>query len=189
MAADVRKMADVRRYVDVKKVSADVRRYFEGAVGNLSPSGARDMAKSLVEQAQGFAGQSPGEVAGQVAAQVREIAQQLLEWSQQSRGHVMELIQREVRKQLGAVGVATKDDIDALRKRVRELEKAGAGSPPKKTTSKRTTARKTAAKRSSAKTSTAKRSGGSSSSSSSSAGAGSSGGDSGSSSGSGEGGS
>jgi BMFP domain-containing protein YqiC len=161
MTADVRKMADVRRYVDVKKVTSDVRRYFEGAVGNLSPSGARDMAKSLVDQAQGFAGQSPTEVANQVAGQVREIAQQLMEWSQQNRSRVMDLIQREVKKQLATLGIATKDDIDALRKRVRDLEKSG-GSPAKKATTKRSTTKKTAAKRTSAKT-TASRSSGSSS--------------------------
>jgi hypothetical protein len=102
------------------------------------------------------------------------MAQQLMEWSQQSRENVMELIQREVRKQLKAVGLATSDDIDALRKRVRDLEKSsGSADRPGPTSSaarrtttakrsssaKKSTSRSASAKRtsSSAKSSTAKR--------------------------------
>ena len=124
--------ADARRY------SSDARRYIEAALGNLTPSGARDMARSMVEQAQGLAGQGPSAMAGQI----REMGQQIMDWSQQSRSQVLEVVQREVRKQLKAFGLATTDDIDALRKRVRELEKSVGGA---------TTTRKTPAKRSSPK--------------------------------------
>jgi hypothetical protein len=53
-----------------------------------------------------------------------------------------------VRTQLKQMGVASRDEVDALRKRVRELEKAQGG---RKTTPKRTTAKRTTAKRSTAK--------------------------------------
>jgi hypothetical protein len=159
--------------VDVRKLTTDVRRYIEAALGNLSPSGARDLARSMVERAQSLTAQGPGQAAGGVAGQVREVAQQLMDWSQQSRDQITKLVQREVRRQLSAVGVATRDDVDTLRKRVRELEKGGGSSPPAKrsrakssssaksspTKAKRTT--ESTAKR----TSSAKRSGGSSSSS------------------------
>src|SRR5439155_27157594 len=103
------------------KYNGDERRYLEAALGTLSPTGARDLARSAIEQAQGLSGQRPAEVAEQVAGQVREVAQGLLEWSQQSRERIVELVQREVGKQLKAFGLATRDDLDALRKRVREL--------------------------------------------------------------------
>ncbi|MGZ8627050.1 MAG: hypothetical protein ACXWXK_10325, partial [Actinomycetota bacterium] len=59
----------------------------------------------------------------------------------------------EVRSQLKQVGVASRDDVDALRRRVRDLEKA-AGT--RGTTSKRTAAKRTAAKRATPKRATAK---------------------------------
>ena len=144
--------------VDVRKVTGDVRKYLEAAVGTLSPSGARDLARSLIEQAQGLSGQGPGRAAEQVAGQVREVAQGLLEWSQQSRERIMELVQREVGKQLRALGIATRDDVDALRKRVRDLEKGSAAKPAaRKTTARTTRSRKTPAKKTSARKTRAKR--------------------------------
>lgn len=149
--------ADVRKYTaDVRKYGSDVRKYLEGALGNLSPSGARDLARSMVEQAQELKGKSPGEVAGQASAQVRDVAQQLMDWSQQGREWFMGVIQKEVRRQMKQIGVATSDDLDALRKRVRDLEK-GSGGSGTATSQKRTSsssksgARRTPAKRSSAK--------------------------------------
>jgi polyhydroxyalkanoate synthesis regulator phasin len=150
--------------VDVRKYTGDVRRYLEAALGTLSPSGARDLARSLIEQAQGLSGQNPGRVAEQVAGQVREVAQGLLEWSQQSRDRVVELVQREVGRQLRALGIATRDDVDALRKRVRDLEK-GSGAKPaartttaRKTSSRKTSSRKTPARKTPARKTAAKRS-------------------------------
>jgi polyhydroxyalkanoate synthesis regulator phasin len=153
--------------VDVRKITADVRRYIEAALGNLSPQGARDLAKSMIERAQTMASQGSGQAAGGMAAQVRDVAQQLLDWSQQSREQITGLIQREVRRQLAAVGVASRDDLDTLRRRVRELEKAAGLSTPAKRTRSKSSA-KPRAKRSSGstakRTSSTKRSGASTSS-------------------------
>jgi hypothetical protein len=54
-------------------------------------------------------------------------------------------VQTEVKSQLKTIGVASRDEVDALRKRVRELERAQG----KKTTRKRSTAKRTTAKRTS----------------------------------------
>jgi len=163
--------ADVRKYTaDVRKYGSDVRKYLEGALGNLSPSGARDLARSMVEQAQELKGKSPGEVAGQASAQVRDVAQQLMDWSQQGREWFMGVIQKEVRRQMKQIGVATSDDLDALRKRVRDLEKGSGGSGTstlrkRASSSSKSGARRTTAKRSSAKATSSTGSPGGSSSS------------------------
>ena len=154
--------ADVRKYTaDVRKYGADIRKTLEGALGNLSPAGARDLARSMVEQAQELKGKPPTEVAGQAAAQVRELAQQLLDWSQQGREWFLGLIQREVRRQMKQIGVVTSDDLDALRKRVRDLEKAtGGGSTAKRSSTSR--AKRSAAKKPASRSTAPKTSGSSS---------------------------
>jgi polyhydroxyalkanoate synthesis regulator phasin len=92
-----------------------IRGYVETGLGTLSPSGARDLARSLL--------------GGEGRERIQKAAQDLLEWSARTGERVAEMIQREVRKQLTAAGVASKDDLDALRKRVRDLEKATSSSP------------------------------------------------------------
>lgn len=109
----------------------DMRKYMEATLGKLTPAKAQELARSLVQ------GQGKGR------EQVAKAAQELLEWSQKSRERIVELIRREVKTQLKTLGVATREEVDALRKRVRELER-GRG-PAKKTV-----ARKTATKRTSA---------------------------------------
>src|SRR5438034_4708284 len=126
----------------------DMRRYVEAGLGSLSPSRARDMARSLLQ--------------GQGSYQVNRLAGNLMEWSRRSRERITELVQSEVRRQLRAAGVATRDDLDALRKRVRDLEKAPAtasaasrsSSAPRRTAT-RSTARKPTARKSTAKKSSA----------------------------------
>lgn len=89
----------------------DVRKYMEAAVGKLTPAKAQELARSLL--------------AGQGKDQVAKAAQDLLEWSNKNRQRLVELVRSEVRSQLSAIGVATKDEVDALKKRVRELERRG----------------------------------------------------------------
>jgi polyhydroxyalkanoate synthesis regulator phasin len=99
----------------------DVRRNVFGFVeagmaavsGALTPARAREMARSLAS--------------GEGPKQANRIAQELLEWSQRSREWISEAVSREVKRQLATMGIATKEDLDALRKRVRELERSGGG--------------------------------------------------------------
>ncbi len=108
----------------------DVRKFMEAAVGKLSPAKAQSLARSLLR--------------GQGKDQVTKAAQELLEWSQKNRQRIADLVRAEVRTQLSAVGVATKDELDALKKRVRELERAAA---PKRATARKPAGSKTTARR------------------------------------------
>lgn len=113
----------------------DLRKTLEAAVGNLTPAKAQQLAKDMME---------PGAAKEQVA----KTAADLLEWSQHNREKIREFVSREVQAQLKTVGVASQSDVDALKKRVRELERSVGmtASGRKKTTRKKPAARKPAAK-------------------------------------------
>jgi polyhydroxyalkanoate synthesis regulator phasin len=121
----------------------DVRKYVEAAFESLNSSRARELAGQLVK--------------GQPAEQVNRVARDLAGWSQRTRERIAELVQAEVKRQLKGVGIATRDDLDTLRARVRELERAGAtgGRTAKRTSAKKSSAKKTRRKKSSTKKSTA----------------------------------
>jgi polyhydroxyalkanoate synthesis regulator phasin len=125
----------------------DMRRALEAAVGNLTPAKAQQLAKSFLE---------PGAAKEQVAKATAD----LLEWSQHNRDRMREMVNKEVQHQIRQMGAATQDELDALRKRVRELERQagiapGGTTPARKT--RKTAARKPAAKKTTAKTAAAKR--------------------------------
>ena len=109
-------------------VLEQIREYMEAAIGKLSPAKAQDLAKSLTK--------------GEGRDQVTKTAKDLLAWSNKNRERLTSMVQTEVKSQLKTIGVASRDEVDALRKRVRELER-GQG---KKSTRKRTTAKRSTAK-------------------------------------------
>lgn len=106
-----------------------VREYMEAAIGKLSPAKAQELAKSLTK--------------GQGRDQVSKAAKDLLAWSNKNKERLTSMVQAEVRSQLKTIGVASRDEVDALRKRVRELEREQG----KKSTRKRSTAKRSTAKR------------------------------------------
>ncbi|OFW77662.1 MAG: hypothetical protein A2Z48_09610 [Actinobacteria bacterium RBG_19FT_COMBO_70_19] len=108
----------------------DVRKFMEAAVGKLSPTKAQELARSVMR--------------GEGKEQVSKAAQDLLEWSNKNRQRISDLVRSEVRSQLSAMGVASRDEVDTLKKRVRELERSR---PKAATAKKRTAARKPAAKK------------------------------------------
>jgi hypothetical protein len=113
----------------------DVRRTMEAALGKLSPKKARELARSLMQ--------------GEGRDQISRAAEDLMEWSSRNRERLTDLIRAEVRSQLKLLGVASRDELDALRKRVRELERA-AGTrkgAKKRAASKRTAARTSSPRR------------------------------------------
>jgi polyhydroxyalkanoate synthesis regulator phasin len=110
----------------------DVMKSMEATLEKLTPAKAQAMARQMM--------------GGEGREQVSKRAQDLMEWSQKNRDRLRDTIQREVRSQLKAMGVATREEIDSLRKRVRELERQTGGA--KRTTTKKTTAKRSAAKRS-----------------------------------------
>jgi polyhydroxyalkanoate synthesis regulator phasin len=126
----------------------DIRKTLEATFSNLSPSKAQDLAKSLME---------PGAAKDQIA----KTAAELIEWSQGNRERLSTFVRSEIAEQMKTVGVATRSDLDSVKKRVRDLERAagmtasGRSAAKKATTRKRSTAKRSTAKRSTAKRSAA----------------------------------
>jgi Skp family chaperone for outer membrane proteins len=85
----------------------DIRRTFDAVIGQLSPAKAQRLAKRYLE---------PGAAKEQVA----KTAGELVDLSQRLRDSV----RKEVSQQMRSMGAATQDELDALRKRVRDLERA-----------------------------------------------------------------
>ena len=72
------------------------------------------------------------------SAQVGRVAEDLMRRTQKNRETMSRLVQREVKRQLGVLGMATRDEVARLQQRVRALEqeverasKAAAASPPR----------------------------------------------------------
>jgi polyhydroxyalkanoate synthesis regulator phasin len=120
----------------------DVRKYIEATVEQLTPSKAQQLAKQLLEP-------------DARKDQVTKAAQELIEWSQRNRDRLKDFVAREVKQQLGSMGLATQAEVDSLKKRVRELERKGGITAMTRT--KAAAAKKPAAKKPAAKKPTAKR--------------------------------
>ncbi len=117
----------------------EARKTIEAALGNLTPARAQQLAKSFLEP-------------GAAKEQVGKTAADILEWQHKNRERVRGFVRNEVQTQMKQMGGATQDELNSLKKRVRELERRAG-----MTASGRSAARKPAAKRSGAKKSTAKR--------------------------------
>ena len=107
----------------------DIRKTFEAVMGQLSPVKAQQIAKRYME---------PGAAKDQVA----KTAGELVQLSQRLR----ESVRKEVASQMRSMGAATQDELDSLRRRVRDLERATGmtASGRKKTAARTTSGRKTA---------------------------------------------
>jgi polyhydroxyalkanoate synthesis regulator phasin len=114
-----------------------VRKYVEAGREALTPKKAEDLARSLAKQ---------GEVRKD---QVSRLARDLAEWSRRNSERLMEIVRSEVKRQMSRTGVATKDEVEALRRRVRELERGRpkVSAAKKSSTAKRTTTRKSTGSR------------------------------------------
>ena len=120
----------------------DVRKAIEATLENLTPAKAQQLAKSFAD---------PDSAKDQVA----KVATEMLEWSQRNRERLREFVGREIASQLSSVGVATRSDLDGVKKRVRELERrvgmtASGRKPAAKKSAAKSSARKPAAKKPSA---------------------------------------
>lgn len=117
----------------------DLRRTVEGLLGTLTPTKAQQLAKDMLE---------PGAAKEQVAKTTAD----LLEWSHGNRERISGFMQREISEQLKSVGgVASQAELDALKKRVRDLERAAGmtASGRKKRTAKSTSTRTRSTKKAS----------------------------------------
>jgi polyhydroxyalkanoate synthesis regulator phasin len=107
----------------------ELRKGIEAALGNLTPTKAQEVAKGFME---------PGAAKDQVA----KTAADLLEWSQHNRERIREGIRREIAEQLRGMGVATQSELDAVKKRVRHLERTAGMTASGATSRRKTAARK-----------------------------------------------
>jgi hypothetical protein len=111
----------------------DIKKTFDAVIGQLTPAKAQEMAKRYLE---------PGAAKEQVA----KTAGELIDLSQRVR----DAVRKEVTSQMRSMGAATQDELDSLRKRVRDLERAGGMTASGGRKATRTTgARKTTAEKSS----------------------------------------
>ena len=103
-----------------------MRKTIQASFVILSPAKAKALARAMMQ--------------GQGREQVQKTAQDLMDWSARNKERLTGLVREEVRSQLRQMGVATRDEVEALRKRVRELEKTRR-SPAKRSTTRKTSAR------------------------------------------------
>jgi polyhydroxyalkanoate synthesis regulator phasin len=110
----------------------DIRKTFDAVIGQLSPAKAQQLAKRYME---------PGAAKDQVA----KTAGELVQLSQRLR----EAVRKEVTSQMRSMGAATQGELDALRRRVRDLERATGmtASGRKKTAARKTSARKSGSRK------------------------------------------
>ena len=116
----------------------EIRKTIEALIGNMTPAKAQELAKGFSDP-------------GTAKEQVSKMAADLLDWSQRSRERLKETISREIASQMQSMGVATQADLDAVKKRVRDLERRAGMTASGRSAAKKTAARKSAAKKSAAK--------------------------------------
>jgi polyhydroxyalkanoate synthesis regulator phasin len=85
----------------------DMKKIFDALIGQLSPEKAQELAKRYLGR-------------GADKEQVAKVAGELIDLSQR----VGDAVRKEVALRMRSMGVATQDELDALRKRVRDLERA-----------------------------------------------------------------
>lgn len=118
----------------------DVRKTIEATIGNLTPSRAQELAKGMT---------GPNAAKEQIA----KTAADLIEWSQRYRDRIGDMIRQEISNQMRQMGAATQAELDALKKRVRDLERAAGMTASGRKTS---PAKKTSAAKAKSKTVTKK---------------------------------
>lgn len=88
----------------------EVRKTIETSLGNLNTTRAQEIAKGMLDK-------------DAAKDQVAKTAADLMERSQRYGNKLVDLIRSEIRDQLRQMGVATQEELNALRKRVRDLER------------------------------------------------------------------
>ena len=60
---------------------------------------------------------------GEVRARdLQKLAKTVVERMERNRNEITRLVQKEIRRQINALGLATREEVDTLRKRIRQLE-------------------------------------------------------------------
>jgi polyhydroxyalkanoate synthesis regulator phasin len=126
-----------------------LKRYLDAGIAftQLTRQRAEEIVRDLVK-------------AGEVQSdQAQQAVQELIDRSRENSERFVTVVRKEIRDQVGNLGLATRDDIARLEKRIDGLRGGAAGAtkkaPAKKSAAKKTAARKTAAKKTSAAKKTA----------------------------------
>ncbi len=109
----------------------DLLRKYVDSIAGISEM-PRERAERLVRDLQ-----KRGEVR---ARDIQAAVQEVVDRSSRNRQELVRLVQKEIRRQVHALGLATQDDVDRVARRVKALEKGVKGptrSAAKKPTSKR----------------------------------------------------
>ena len=106
-----------------------VRRYVEAGRDALTPKRAEEMARALVREGQAR------------RDQMTKVAEDLLDWSRKNSERLRESIGREVSRQISRSGLATKGDLEPLKRRIRKLE-TDRKSPARKSPARKSAGRK-----------------------------------------------
>src|SRR5207237_3561968 len=93
----------------------DVRKYVRAGIEALTPQGTEDLAATLLGRAQ------------TAAEQLSAFASGFLEWSAEARASLLKEVRDLVARQVQEMGLATKDDVETLRRRIDLLEAGGRG--------------------------------------------------------------
>jgi polyhydroxyalkanoate synthesis regulator phasin len=116
-----------------------VRKYVEAGREVLTPKKAEELARALIQQ-----GQARADQAGR-------IARDLIDWSRKNSEGLLDTIRHEVQKQMSKAGVATKEEVDGLKRRIRELESQKKAASTRRATTQRSAGTSKSAGRTSAK--------------------------------------
>lgn len=112
-------MADKNDMSSQRPVLDALRRYVDAVVGVTEVP--RDRAEKIMKDLA-----KRGEVR---ARDMQKAARELAERSTRNRNELVGLIQKEIRRQIKGLGLATRDDVERLQRRIRELEKPGRRKP------------------------------------------------------------
>jgi polyhydroxyalkanoate synthesis regulator phasin len=98
-----------------------LRRYVDAMVGVTEVSRER-AEKIMTELAQ------RGETR---AKDLQKAARELADRSSKNRNELVRLVQKEIRRQVSALGLASNDDVEKLKSRIKELERPETSGTPK----------------------------------------------------------
>ena len=125
-----------------------LRRYIDAGIEftQLTRQRAEDVVRELVR-------------AGEVQAeQAQQAVEELMERNRRNTERLVETVRKEMRNQVGNLGLATKDDVARIQRRIDTLEGRSARPPAVKAAPKKAASTKAAGKKSAAKKSAAKKS-------------------------------
>ncbi len=95
-----------------------LRKLVEASLGVLTSDRAQELARGLAREGQAR------------AEQAARVAQELMDWSKENRERLLEVVQREVKKQISALGVVTREQVDSLRGQIERVEVEDGGARP-----------------------------------------------------------